>query len=207
MAYLTSAPRGTKDILPEETPKWQYLEKTLLETAELFGFREMRIPTFEHTELFSRSVGDTTDVVQKEMYTFTDKGDRSVTLRPEGTAGVARAALEHGLLGDALPLKISYDITCFRYEKPGSGRYREFHQFGVELYGSPSPAADSEVLALAYECFQVLGIQNVALEINSLGCPECRKRYTQALLDYFNQYRGSLCSTRSEEHTSELQSH
>ena len=195
MAYLTSAPRGTKDILPEETPKWQYLEKTLLETAELFGFREMRIPTFEHTELFSRSVGDTTDVVQKEMYTFTDKGDRSVTLRPEGTAGVARAALEHGLLGDALPLKISYDITCFRYEKPGSGRYREFHQFGVELYGSPSPAADSEVLALAYECFQVLGIQNVALEINSLGCPECRKRYTQALLDYFNQYRGSLCST------------
>lgn len=195
MAYLTSAPRGTKDILPEETPKWQYLEKTLLETAELFGFREMRIPTFEHTELFSRSVGDTTDVVQKEMYTFTDKGDRSVTLRPEGTAGIARAALEHGLLGDALPLKISYNITCFRYEKPGSGRYREFHQFGVELYGAPSPAADSEVLALAYECLQVLGIQNVTLEINSLGCPECRKRYTQALLEYFDKYRGSLCST------------
>ena len=195
MAYLTSAPRGTKDILPEETPKWQYLEKTLLETAELFGFREMRIPTFEHTELFSRSVGDTTDVVQKEMYTFTDKGDRSVTLRPEGTAGIARAALEHGLLGDALPLKISYNITCFRYEKPGSGRYREFHQFGVELYGAPSPAADSEVLALAYEALQVLGIQNVTLEINSLGCPECRKRYTQALLEYFDKYRGSLCST------------
>ncbi len=195
MAYLTSAPRGTKDILPEETPKWQYLEKTLLETAELFGFREIRIPTFEHTELFSRSVGDTTDVVQKEMYTFTDKGDRSVTLRPEGTAGIARAALEHGLLGDALPLKLSYNITCFRYEKPGSGRYREFHQFGVELYGAPSPAADSEVLALAYECLQVLGLQNVVLEINSLGCPECRKKYTQALLDYFGQYRGQLCST------------
>ncbi len=195
MAYLTSAPRGTKDILPVETPKWQYLEKTLLETAGLFGFREIRIPTFEHTELFSRSVGDTTDVVQKEMYTFTDKGDRSVTLRPEGTAGVARAVLEHGLLGDALPQKVSYNITCFRYEKPGSGRYREFHQFGVELYGATSPAADSEVLALAYECFQVLGLSNVVLEINSLGCPECRKQYVQALLNYFNQYRGQLCST------------
>lgn len=195
MAYLTSAPRGTKDILPEETPKWQYLEKTLLETAELFGFREMRIPTFEHTELFSRSVGDTTDVVQKEMYTFTDKGDRSVTLRPEGTAGVARAALEHGLLGDALPLKISYDITCFRYEKPGSGRFREFHQFGVELYGAASPAADSEVLALAYECLTVLGLQNVVLELNSLGCPECRKKYTQALLAYFESHRERLCAT------------
>ena len=110
-----------------------------------------------------RSVGDTTDVVQKEMYTFTDKGERSITLRPEGTAGVARAALENGLLGDALPLKVSYDITCFRYEKPGSGRFREFHQFGVELYGAASPAADSEVLALAYECLTVLGLQNVAV--------------------------------------------
>ena len=195
MAYLTTAPRGTKDILPGETPKWQYLEKTLLQTAELFGFREIRIPTFEHTELFDRSVGDTTDVVQKEMYTFRDKGDRSITLRPEGTAGVARAALENGLLGDALPVKLSYNITCFRYEKPGSGRFREFHQFGVELYGADSPAADSEILALACECFQVLGLQNVVLEINSLGCRECRKRYTDALLSYFSQYRGQLCST------------
>ena len=195
MAYLTTAPRGTKDILPGETPKWQYLEKTLLETAELFGFREIRIPTFEHTELFTRSVGDTTDVVQKEMYTFTDKGERSITLRPEGTAGGARAALENGLLGDALPLKVSYDITCFRYEKPGSGRFREFHQFGVELYGAASPAADSEVLALAYECLTVLGLQNVVLELNSLGCPECRKKYTQALLAYFESHRERLCAT------------
>ncbi len=195
MAYLTTAPRGTKDILPGETPKWQYLEKTLLETAELFGFREIRIPTFEHTELFTRSVGDTTDVVQKEMYTFTDKGERSITLRPEGTAGVARAALENGLFGDALPLKVSYDITCFRYEKPGSGRFREFHQFGVELYGAASPAADSEVLALAYECLTVLGLQNVVLELNSLGCPECRKKYTQALLAYFESHRERLCAT------------
>ena len=130
--------------------------------------------------MFDRSVGDTTDVVQKEMYTFTDKGDRSVTLRPEGTAGIARAALEHGLLGDALPLKVSYDITCFRYEKPGSGRFREFHQFGVELYGSTAPAADSEILALAYDCLATLGLGSVVLEINSLGCKECRKAYVKA---------------------------
>lgn len=195
MAYLTSAPRGTKDILPAESAKWQYLEGALLRTAERFGFREIRIPTFEHTELFNRSVGDTTDVVQKEMYTFTDKGERSITLRPEGTAGIARAALEHGLLGDALPLKVSYNITCFRYEKPGSGRFREFHQFGVEMYGANSPSADSEILALAYECFRALGLQNVVLEINSLGCKECRKKYTQALLDYFGQYKDKLCGT------------
>lgn len=195
MAYLTTAPRGTKDILPSESGRWQYLESTLLRTAARYGFREIRIPTFEHTELFSRSVGDTTDVVQKEMYTFTDKGDRSVTLRPEGTAGVARAALEHGLLGDALPLKVSYNITCFRYEKPGSGRYREFHQFGVELYGAASPAADSEILALAYHCLKEVGLGSVVLEINSLGCRECRKRYTQALIQYFDRYRGQLCGT------------
>lgn len=195
MAYLTTAPRGTKDILPAETPKWQHLESTLLSTARRYGFREIRIPTFEHTELFDRSVGDTTDVVQKEMYTFTDKGDRSVTLRPEGTAGIARAALEHGLLGDALPLKVSYDITCFRYEKPGSGRFREFHQFGVELYGSTAPAADSEILALAYDCLATLGLGSVVLEINSLGCKECRKAYVKALLEYFGQYRDRLCAT------------
>lgn len=195
MAYLTSAPRGTKDILPAESGRWQYLERTLLETAETFGFREIRIPTFEHTELFDRSVGDTTDVVQKEMYTFTDKGGRSVTLRPEGTAGVARAALENGLLGDALPLRVSYNITCFRYEKPGSGRFREFHQFGVELYGASSPAADSELLSLAHACFQALGLPNVVLEINSLGCAQCRKRYIQALLEYFGQHKDKLCST------------
>lgn len=195
MAYLTTAPRGTKDILPCESPRWQYLEGTLLQTARRFGFKEIRIPTFEHTELFDRSVGDTTDVVQKEMYTFTDKGERSVTLRPEGTAGIARAALEHGLLGDALPLKVSYNITCFRYEKPGSGRYREFHQFGVELYGASAPAADSEILALAYQCFQELGLAGVVLEINSLGCKDCRKEYTRALLEYFDQYKDRLCGT------------
>lgn len=195
MAYLTTAPRGTKDILPAESGRWQYLEAALLRTARRYGFREIRIPTFEHTELFDRSVGDTTDVVQKEMYTFTDKGDRSVTLRPEGTAGIARAALEHGLLGDALPLKVSYNITCFRYEKPGSGRYREFHQFGVELYGANAPAADSEILALAYDCLTALGLGNVVLEINSLGCKECRGAYVKALLDYFGQYRGQLCGT------------
>lgn len=136
MAILTTRPRGTNDFLPAETPRWQYVERTLLSTAALYGYGEIRTPTFEHTELFLRGVGDTTDVVNKEMYTFTDKGDRSVTLRPEGTAGICRAAIENGLLGDALPLKVSYVINCFRYEKAQRGRYRQFHQFGVECYGA-----------------------------------------------------------------------
>ena len=128
MAILTTRPRGTNDFLPAETPRWQYVERTLLSTAALYGYGEIRTPTFEHTELFQRGVGDTTDVVNKEMYTFTDKGDRSITLRPEGTAGICRAAIENGLLGDALPLKVSYVFNCFRYEKAQRGRFRQFHQ-------------------------------------------------------------------------------
>ena len=139
MAYLTTAPRGTKDILPAETPKWQHLESTLLSTARRYGFREIRIPTFEHTELFDRSVGDTTDVVQKEMYTFTDKGERSITLRQEGTAGVARAALENGLLGDALPLKVSYDITCFRTRSRAAAASGSSTSLGWSCTGPPPP--------------------------------------------------------------------
>ena len=160
MALLTTAPRGTKDILPRDSAKWQYIERTLLTTAALFGYKEMRVPTFEHTELFNRSVGETTDVVNKEMYTFQDKGGRSITLRPEGTAGMARAAIENGLLGDALPVKLSYVLSCFRYEKPQSGRFREFHQFGVEMYGATSPAADAEVIALVHEIYDTLGVGN-----------------------------------------------
>ena len=132
MAILTKGPRGTQDVLPSQSYKWQYLEKKVMEIAGLYGFREIRVPTFEHTELFNRSVGDTTDVVQKEMYTFEDKGGRSITLRPEGTAGTLRSAIEHGLLGDALPVKAAYLLSAFRYEKPQAGRLREFHQFGVE---------------------------------------------------------------------------
>ena len=139
MAILTNAPRGTQDVLPSQGGRWQYVEQTALDTARLFGFSEIRVPTFEHTELFNRSVGDTTDVVQKEMYTFQDKGNRSITLRPEGTAGVMRAILQNNLLAGALPVKVSYLVNCFRYEKPQAGRLREFHQFGVEMAGPPPP--------------------------------------------------------------------
>lgn len=196
MAILTKAPRGTQDILPSETAKWQHVERVMRETAALYGVREIRFPTFEHTELFQRSVGDTTDVVQKEMYTFEDKGKRSITLRPEGTAGTARTVVEHGLLSGTLPLKVYYSsLSCFRYEKPQAGRLREFHQFGVEMIGSQSPAIDAEAIALVDEIFCNLGITGLSLEINSIGCPECRAKYYEALREYFGQHKDKLCET------------
>ncbi len=195
MALITNGPRGTGDVLPSESHKWQYIEQTLLEIASLYGFKEIRIPVFEHTELFTRSVGDTTDVVQKEMYTFLDKGERSITLRPEGTAGTARALLQHGVLNDALPAKVSYVVSCYRYEKPQAGRLREFHQFGVECFGAESFLADAEVISLADSAFKALGIGNLELKINSIGCPECRKRYHDALKSYFENSRSELCGT------------
>lgn len=195
MAIITNAPRGTQDTLPSQSYKWQHIEQTALDTARLFGFREIRTPTFEHTELFARSVGDTTDVVQKEMYTFEDKGSRSITLRPEGTAGVLRAALQNGLLNDALPVKASYLISCFRYEKPQAGRLREFHQFGVEMLGSASPVADAQVIAVAKSIFDTLGVTGLRLEINSIGCPACRAKYHQALKEYFYSHQEDLCDT------------
>lgn len=194
MALITKAPRGTQDILPRDSARWQYVESTALETAALFGFREIRVPALEHTELFLRSVGDTTDVVQKEMYTF-EKGDRSLTLRPELTAGVVRAVLEKGLLGDALPLRVCYAGPCYRYEKPQAGRLREFHQFGVEMFGSASYYADAEVISLAKSVLDALGIPDVSLEINSIGCPECRKAYYEKLIAYFADKRDALCET------------
>ena len=195
MALITNGPRGTGDVLPSESYKWQYIEQTLMEVASLYGFKEIRIPVFEHTELFTRSVGDTTDVVQKEMYTFFDKGERSITLRPEGTAGTARALLQHGVLNDALPAKVSYLVSCYRYEKPQAGRLREFHQFGVECFGAESFLADAEVISLADSAFKTLGIRNLELKINSIGCPECRKRYHDALKAYFDEFKGELCGT------------
>lgn len=195
MALITQAIKGTQDVLPKESGRWQYVERKLLETARLYGFREMRTPVFEHTELFNRSVGDTTDVVQKEMYTFLDNGGRSISLRPEGTAGAVRAFLEHGLHNEALPQKICYALSCYRYEKPQAGRLREFHQFGVECFGAPSPAADAEVISLAAGAFDSLGVKGLRLEINSIGCPECRPRYTKALKDYFAAHEESLCDT------------
>ncbi|MBQ6569639.1 MAG: histidine--tRNA ligase [Clostridia bacterium] len=195
MNLLTKAVRGTQDILPRDSYKIRYVEKTVMEIAENFGFKEIRTPVFEHTELFARSVGDTTDVVQKEMYTFEDKGGRSITLRPEGTAGVARAVLENGLLGDAAPLRASYITSCYRYEKPQAGRLREFHQFGVEMFGTASPAADAEVICLAKSIIDTLGLENISLQINSIGCPKCRARYLEALREYFGQYKDRLCET------------
>ena len=179
MALITNAIKGTLDLLPKESCKTQYIEAAVREIAENYGFSEMRTPVFEHTELFQRSVGETTDVVQKEMYTFEDKGGRSITLRPEGTAGAARAFLEHGLFNDALPQKIYYLTSCYRYEKPQAGRLREFHQFGVESFGAGTPAADAEIISLAHAVFRYLGVQNLTLEINSIGCPECRKKLSR----------------------------
>lgn len=198
MALITKAIKGTQDVLPSESHKNQFIESTLLNIAKDFGFREIRTPVFEHTELFTRSVGDTTDVVQKEMYTFNDKGGRSITLRPEGTAGAARAFLEHGLQNEPMPQKVSYVTSCYRYEKPQAGRLREFHQFGVECYGTASPAADAEVISLGNEIFGFLGIDRISLEINSIGCPTCRKKYQEALKAYFESRKEELCDTCRE---------
>lgn len=195
MELITQAPRGTEDVLPADSHKWQYVEQTALGVARDFGYREMRTPVFEHTPLFLRSVGETTDVVQKEMYTFEDKGGRSVTLRPEGTAGAARALLEHGLHNGALPLKAAYITSCYRYEKSQKGRLREFHQFGVECFGAAAPQADAEVITLAHTLLQTLEVKGVTLRINSIGCPTCRAKYHEALKSYFAERTDTLCET------------
>lgn len=190
------APRGTQDILPADTYKWKFLENLLLETASLYGYSEIRTPTFEQLDLFQRGVGGTTDVVQKEMFEVkAQKGTDVFALKPEGTAGVVRAAVEKGLLNDSLPLKACYVTPCFRHERPQAGRLREFHQFGVELFGPQSPAADAEVIAVGKHILDLLDFRDVALNLNSIGCPDCRKAYYQALRDYFAQYRDRLCPT------------
>ena len=195
MALITKKIKGTEDVLPKQSYRWQFVENIMREEARAYGFKEIRTPVFEHTELFARGVGQTTDVVQKEMYTFDTKGGESVTLRPEGTAGAARAVLEHSLEQDGLPIKASYFVSCYRYEKPQAGRLREFHQFGIEEYGTQAPAADAEIICLAQSVLDRLGLSQVHLEINSIGCPECRARYNQALKEYFTQYKDRLCLT------------
>lgn len=195
MALVTKAIKGTKDVLPKDVHKNQYIEATCLDTAEKYGYKEIRTPVFEHTELFQRGVGDTTDVVQKEMYTFDDKGGRSITLRPEGTAGAVRSYLENGLCNETLPQKVCYLTSCYRYEKPQAGRLREFHQFGVECFGTASPLADAEIIALAKSVFDSLEIKDLSLEINSIGCPECRAEYHKALKEYFESRKDELCAT------------
>lgn len=194
---LLKRPNGTVDLLPSETGKWQKLESFLRDTAGTFGFSEIRIPTFEQTELFSRGVGETTDVVQKEMYTVS-AGNSSYTLRPEGTAGTIRAILQNGLLNEALPLRVFYILSCFRHERVQKGRLREFHQFGVEMAGSSSPSADAEVIALAKQIISRLGVRNTELHINSIGCPTCRKNYQNALKEFFKPHEEKLCGTCCE---------
>ncbi len=194
MAIDIKRPNGTEDVVPKNVHKWCTVEKIARETAESFGFGEIRVPTFENTELFLRSVGETTDVVQKEMYTVMAK-ETKFTLRPEGTAGTIRAMLQNGLLNEALPQRVFYILSCFRHERPQAGRLREFHQFGCELAGSPEPSADAEVISLANTILTRLGLKNIKLRINSIGCPVCREKYHGALRTYFESRKDELCET------------
>lgn len=190
--------KGTKDLLPQESYKWDMIEREIKEVARLFNLHKIATPTFEHTELFLRGVGDTTDIVNKEMYTFEDKGGRSVTLKPEGTAGVVRSYIENGLSQLPQPLKMYYETPVFRYERPQAGRLREHHQFGVEIYGADTPAEDVEVMMIARTLFKRLGVPAPELHINSIGCPTCRKGYNEALKAYFAAKQEDLCPTCRE---------
>ncbi|HEX3016897.1 MAG TPA: histidine--tRNA ligase [Caproicibacter sp.] len=192
---LIKAQRGTQDILPSQSDRWQAVEDVMRGEAEVNGFGEIRTPVFEDTHLFQRSVGETTDVVQKEMYTFEDKGGRSITLKPEGTAGTVRAYLEHGLYNEPMPVKMYYITPCYRYEKAQAGRLREFHQFGVEMFGSALPIADAGLIAFAHGLFERLCVKNLKLKINSIGCPDCRAKYADALKAYFTEHKDKLCET------------
>ncbi len=192
---ITNAPKGTQDLLPSESYKWQYLEKCFKEVCDKFNYREIRMPTFEHTELFERGVGDTTDVVEKQMYTFNDKGGRSVTLRPEGTASVARSYLQNNLYALPLPAKMFYNIPCFRYENKQKGRLREFHQFGIEAFGAAGPGIDAEVVALGLTFLKKAGLKDLTVHINSIGCPECRKKYNEKLREFLSTKLDTLCDT------------
>ena len=195
---MINIPKGTKDMLPSDAYKWHFVESTAREVAANFGFKEIRTPVFEHTELFLRGVGETTDIVNKEMYTFEDKGGRSLTLRPEGTAGVARCFVENGLQQGILPMKAYYIASVFRYERPQNGRLREHHQFGVECYGSDSPMADAEVISLAYAFLGKVGLDSLELRLNSIGCPECRAKFNAALKSYIGDNLENMCSTCRE---------
>ena len=192
---LSKAPRGTKDITPKDVYKWHYIEKKFREICALYGYEEIRTPIFEHTEVFSRSVGDTTDVVQKEMYSFTDRGDRQLSLKPEGTAGVIRSFIENKMYADTQPTKLYYITPCFRYERPQAGRQRQFHQFGIEVLGSDGPSVDAEVISLAVQFFNEMGLKNLSVNINSVGCPTCREEYNRKLKEYLDQKVDVLCET------------
>lgn len=190
---MIKKPRGTEDILPQDAEIWNLIESTAKDICLKYGYKEIRTPVFEETSLFSRGVGDTTDVVQKEMYTFNDKGGRSITLRPEGTASLARSYIENSLYANPQPTKLFYLISCYRYEKPQSGRLREFHQFGLECFGSENTATDAEIITLALDFFEALKVKGLCLSINSIGCPKCKPVYNKELKDYFSANINELC--------------
>ena len=201
MALTVKRPKGTQDITPAQIYKWHTVERVASEAAEQFGFKEIRVPTFEDTGLFVRSVGDTTDVVQKEMYTVSATGDSTFTLRPEGTAGTIRAVIENGILNEGFPQKVFYILSCFRHEKPQAGRLREFHQFGCEMIVAQNARADADVIALAKSVIDRMGLQGIKLNINSIGCKKCRADYHKALVDYFTPHKAELCETCQERLT------
>lgn len=192
---LTTKPRGTNDFLPGEVEKWQYLEGLIRELFANYNYKEIRTPIFEHTELFLRSVGETSDIVSKEMYSFEDKGLRHITLRPEGTAGTVRAFVENKLFSQSLPVKLYYIGPMFRYDQPQAGRYRQFHQFGAEVLGSAEPIVDAEIISFAVDLFSKLGLESLSVLINTVGCDQCRPKYQEALKEYFGQYKDQLCPT------------
>ncbi|AIF51464.1 histidine--tRNA ligase [Pelosinus sp. UFO1] len=191
---LVTGPRGTKDILPEASSNWQYIEKIVRDICRLYLYKEIRTPVFEHTELFLRGIGETTDIVEKEMYTFTDRGERSLTLRPENTAAVVRSFLENKLYAETLLNKLFYIGPMFRYDRPQAGRYRQFHQFGIEALGSKGPAIDAEVIMLAVQLLKKLGLDDLHLYLNSVGCPECRPVYREKLQSYLQEKTSNLCT-------------
>ena len=196
---LTQAPKGTQDMLPKDAYRWQEIARTMRQICALAGYQEIRTPIFEHTELFQRGVGDTTDVVQKEMYTFEDKGNRSITLKPEGTAGAVRAFIESHMYAETLPVKLYYSACpCFRYEKPQSGRLRQFHQNGVEVFGAKDASVDAEIIRLAMDILHANGIDGLRLNINSIGCPNCRAAYLEKLKAYLEPKLPTLCKTCQE---------
>ena len=196
---LTQAPKGNQDMLPKDAYRWQEIARTMREACALAGYQEIRTPIFEHTELFQRGVGDTTDVVQKEMYTFEDKGNRSITLKPEGTAGAVRAFIESHMYAETLPVKLYYSACpCFRYEKPQSGRLRQFHQNGVEVFGAKDASVDAEIIRLAMDILHANGIDGLRLNINSIGCPNCRAAYLEKLKSYLEPKLPTLCKTCQE---------
>ena len=192
---MINIPKGTKDVLPFEAYKWHFVENTARRIAALYNLHEIRTPVFEHTELFLRGVGDTTDIVNKEMYTFLDKGERSITLKPEGTAGVVRSFIENGMAGGVLPAKMYYITPVFRYERPQAGRLREHHQFGVEIFGGKGPETDAEVILLARDYIAALGVEGVELNLNSIGCKHCRPKFNEALKEYLRPHLPEMCAT------------